>query len=371
MILLNSILSITLFVLLLCVFIVFSGKILGQSGDVNISINNKKEIVAKKGEKLLSVLAENEIFLPAACGGKGNCGKCKIKITFGVSCATALESLILKESELEEGFRLACQVKTRENIGLEIPNELLLAHNFKARLVSSRNIAYKIKELHFKIESEEEINFKAGQYVQITKELPWEKAIRAYSISSSPDLRKEFTLDVQLIEGGLMSSFLHELPVDSIVSFTGPFGDMLVDLKESDNDDKYYVLIAGGVGLAPMRSIVDYLEKKKNIGKIVLFHGVRSKKNLYYENKYKDLARNNNSFHYIPVLSEPALEDGWTGETGLVTNSVDKWFKNQKIALNRVEAYLCGPSAMMESATKILIELGVDSQNIHSDPFSF
>ena len=147
MLLFNTILSIIIFVFVLCLFIVLSGKILEEKGEVTVLINNDKEITTTKGEKLLSILSENNIFLPAACGGKGNCGKCKIKINSGNIRTTSLERLLLSENEIKDNFRLACQVKVRENLSLEIPTELLLAHSFKPKLTSIENLAYKIKRI--------------------------------------------------------------------------------------------------------------------------------------------------------------------------------------------------------------------------------
>ena len=353
------------FVLLLCLAIILSGKLLGQSGEVEISINSQKNFLAKRGEKLLTALSTGDIHLPAACGGKGNCGRCKIKIISGGGPVTSLERIVLTEEELNNSQRLACQVKLREPIKAEVSEELLKAVSFKAKLIEIKEVAYKIKTLRFKLEENKKLEFKAGQYVQICRELPWEKTIRAYSISSSPKTVDEFSLDVQLVEGGIMSTWLHGCQIGSILDFTGPYGDMYV------KDSSSVLLIAGGVGLAPMRSIVSYLIEAGYEGKITLFHGVRSKRNLYCEDEYKKLSKKYKNFEYIPVLSEPALEDGWTGSTGLVTTTVGEWLKENTQTQIGMQAYLCGPSKMMEAATSILVMNGVAPENIYSDPFSF
>lgn len=353
------------FVLLLCLGIVLSGKLLGQSGEVEININNQKSFSAKRGEKLLAALSEGDIHLPAACGGKGNCGRCKIKVLSGGSPVTSLEKIILTDDELKSSQRLACQVKLREPMNVEVPEELLNAISFKATLIEIKNVAYKIKNLRFKLEDGKKLEFKAGQYVQVYRELPWEKAIRAYSISSSPNSADEFSLDVQQIEGGLMSTWLHECKIGTSMEFTGPYGDMYV------KDSPSVLLVAGGVGLAPMRSIVADLIEKGYKGNITLFHGARSRKNLYCEDEYKNIAKKHKNFSYIPVLSEPALEDGWTGSTGLVTTVVGEWLGNNNLSQSELQAYLCGPSKMMEAATSVLVMNGISPKNIHSDPFSF
>lgn len=371
MILIYSILAISIFVLLLCVFIVMTGKLLGQSGEIEVSINQKNEFKAKRGLKLLDVLASNDVFLPAACGGKGNCGRCKIKVLAGGGYLTSLEKLCLSDKEQSEGFRLACQIKTRENLSIALPENMLLAHSFKAELVKIENSAFRIKTLHFKLEEGEKLEFKAGQYVQITRSLTWENVIRAYSISSSPDLKNEFSLDVQLVEGGIMSSYLHSLEVGTKLDFCGPFGDMAVDAEDEKTKNKTLVLVAGGVGLAPMRSIVSCLMNSGFKGRLVLFHGAKSRRNLYNEDEYRSLAKKHKHFEYFPVLADPLLEDGWVGETGLVTETLDEWLNSNKDGLVSVAAYLCGPSAMMEASSKLLTDKGIAAEHIHSDPFSF
>lgn len=371
MTLIYSILAICLFVLILCCFIIITGKMLGQSGEIDVSINQQTGFKAKRGLKLLEVLVANNVYLPAACGGKGNCGRCKIKVVTGGGYLTSLEKLCLTDKEQSDGFRLACQIKTRENISLNLPESMLLAHSFKAELVKITNPAFRIKTLHFKLEEGEKLEFKAGQYVQITRSLPWENVIRAYSISSSPDLKSEFSLDVQLVEGGIMSSYLHGLEVGAKLDFCGPFGDMSVDTSSAYYENSRLLLVTGGVGLAPMRSIISSLINSGFKGKLVLLHGVRSRRNLYGEDEYRSLMKKHPEFEYIPVLAEPSLEDGWVGKTGLVTECLEEWLISNKDDLASAEAYLCGPSAMMEAASKILAQKGVSEEKIHSDPFSF
>lgn len=371
MTLIYTLLVICGFVMLLCGFIVLTGKMLGQSGEIDVRVNQNNEFKAKRGLKLLEVLADNKIYLPAACGGKGNCGRCKIKVAAGGGYMTSLEKLYLSYKEQNEGYRLACQIKTRENISVNLPESMLLAHSFKAVLVKIDNIAFNIKTLHFKLKNDETLDFKAGQYVQITRKLPRENVIRAYSFSSPSDLKDGFTLDVQLIEGGLMSSYLHGLEVGSELEFCGPFGDMTVDVPKTEEENKTLILVAGGVGLAPMRSIVSDLINSGFKGKLILLHGVRSRRYLYCEDEFRSLMKKCHEFEYIPVLAEPLLEDGWVGETGFVTETLNKWLDSKKLTLSCVEAFLCGPSAMMEAASKVLIEKGVSDDKIHSDPFSF
>lgn len=379
------------FVFILCLFIVISGKLLGQSGSVELTINENKKSVVNRGQTLFAALSQNDIHLPAACGGKGNCGRCKVHVLYGGGPVTSLEEVTLGSQAIKDNQRLACQVKLRENASVSVSEELLLAKSFKATLIETKMVAYRIKTLRFKLENEDCIDFKAGQYVQITRETPYESIIRAYSISSSPTAKNEFALDVQCVENGLVSPWLHSLSVGTILDFTGPFGEMGIEKDVINSDIDRIVLIAGGVGLAPMRSMITYLIESDYSGNIVLFHGARSRKHLYCEDEYKLLHKKHSNFSYIPVLSEPALEDGWTGATGMVTEAVSKWADTQNwLSANRIapvtnglqhdspvnmtpgiRVYLCGPSVMMEASRKILSEKGIDNENIYSDPFSF
>ncbi len=369
MTLVYTLITILVFILLLCIFITISEHFLGLRGEAEVCINSENKLKSKRGTKLLQVLAENNIFLPAACGSKGSCGRCKVKVLSGGGYLTSLEKALLSENELKDNFRLACQVKLREDIDLNIPQELLNVRGFKAKLIEKDNLAFGIKKLCFKLENGEKIDFKPGQYVQIIRDLPRENVIRAYSFSSSPKVKDEFTLDVQLVEGGLMSTYLHSLELGSVINFCGAFGDMFVDLDKHNYNN--ILLIAGGVGLAPMRSIINYLKENSFKGNVVLFHGVRSKKYLYCENEYKKLQKEYENFKYYPVLSEPALEDGWIGKTGLVTEIFSEYLNETELSSDSIEAYLCGPSKMMEAAEKLLLEKGIEKKSIHSDPFSF
>ena len=361
-----SVMIVSGFVFLLCCIILLSGKLFEQSGEVELRINSSETFSMKRGQKLLSALSECGVHLPASCGGKGNCGRCKVKILSGGGPVTSIEKIVLNPDELAQNQRLACQVKLREKMDLKVDEKLLAVKLFKARVIEAKTVADKIRTLLFKLEDGQNLDFKAGQYVQVSLDLPWEKVVRAYSVSSSPNVKGEFSLDIQLIDGGIMSSRLHQIDVGATLEFTGPYGDMAIEDSLSDKD---IVLVAGGVGLAPMRSIVSFLIEKGYKNRIWLFHGVRNGKNLYSADEFKVLAKEHKNFRYIPVLSEPLLEDGWTGDTGLVTESLQTELAKEG-CLN-AEAYLCGPLAMMETATSVLVKLGLTSDKIHSDPFNF
>lgn len=314
-------------------------------------------------------LATGGIYLPAACGGKVTCGRCKVQLLKGGDSVTSLEKLILTQKEIESGCRLACQAKVRQDLEMSVPLEVLKANSFKAKLVESKNIAHKTKNLRFAIEDGKELSFKSGQYMQILLKGNWEQVIRAYSLSSSPSCNNGFTLDVQLVEGGVMSEYLHSIPLETTLEFIGPFGDMCLPDETAGKD---ILLVAGGVGLAPMRSILADLFENSHKGRIVLFHGAMSRKNLAFEEDYRALQKKKESFIYVPTLSKPALEDGWAGNIGLVSESLDIWLeKNNFLKLESTEAYICGNSAMMEATKSVLMKKGFVEARIHCDPFNF
>ena len=360
-----AILVINAFVLVLCALVTLSGKLLRQSGEVDLVINRSAARKAGCGQSLLPALAEAGVFLPAACGGKGTCGRCEVKVFAGGSTVTPMEAILLDPQRLQSMARLACQVKVRQNIELELPANLLAAKLLRVRLESARPVAEDIKTLHFNIEDGAELDFRPGQYVQIFYKMPWERVVRAYSLSSSASSKKSFSLDVQRISGGLVSSYLHQLQPGEQIEVSGPFGEMcLTDAQVSCP----IILVAGGVGLAPLRAI---LEKLRELGfpqPVWLFHGARSRRNLYCEDYFRDLAQQYASFKYLPALSNPMLEDGWVGSSGMIHELLDQ---QQLIRTSAAVAFVCGPSLMMQAVTKVLVAKGLASDRILTDPFDF
>ncbi len=359
-----SVSAICIFVFLLCVIVVVSGKFMGQSGEAVLLVNASGRKTVKRGERLIDVLADNGIFLPAACGGKGNCGRCKLIVT-GSGPVTALEKVALTEKEIKQGFRLGCQVKVRNDIAVKVPEELLRVKSFRATLIKAVDSAYRIKTLFFKLNNDEKFCFKAGQYIQIAYEQPRERYIRAYSVSSSPSCFDSFSLDIQLVENGMVSSYLHSLEIGTEIDFTGPYGDMCID---DFSEESEVILLAGGVGIAPMKAIVAEFADAGYVGRLVLFHGARSMKYLLEYDDLKKVAKAHKNFIYIPVLSEPALEDGWTENTGMVHEALENWLKCNNCSQNS-QAYICGPTPMMNAVTNVLMQNNFTCDRIHTDPF--
>ncbi len=360
-----AIITVNVFVVVLCALIELGGRIFRASGTSKIQVNGNVPQETDCGQNLLTALSAQGIFLSAACGGRGTCGRCKVKVEKGGGPLMPLERINLQQTDLSSLLRLACQVKIRQDLCLQIDEGILSTRSFKAVLEHSQVVAHEIKTLHFKlVEANESLSFVAGQYLQVFYQLPWEKVVRAYSISSSPDDSSGFSLDVQRVDGGLMSCYLHSLSVGDMVEVCGPFGEM--KLAETDADTPL-VFVAGGVGLAPLRSMVSALKKTGFNERVLLFHGARSRVNLYCEEHFRQIAARHANFSYFPVLSNPMIEEGWTGKKGLVHEIVAE----EPFAGGRAKAFLCGPEKMIVAVTKVLVAKGLAPDKIITDPFDF
>lgn len=362
-----TILLINAFVLLLCAFVIVTNYFLKQSGKVKLTINDKRENEAERGQSLLSACFEAGVFLPAACGGKGTCKKCALKVNSGGGKLTTFEKMQLTNEETRENIRLACQVKVREDLNIEVEKKAGSAAAFKAKLIRAEAVSPKIKILEFECGKGGLPGFEPGQYVQVRVPLPWETVVRSYSISSSPGDKLCFTLDVQAVDGGLVSNLLHKAVVGNEFEFCGPFGEMVLPKDFLNNAANELVLVAGGVGLAPMRSFVAALTESRSNVKIMLFQGAANRSGLYMEKHFKDLEKANKNFKYFPALSAPSLEDGWVGFEGMVHQLLNAKIETVE---NKV-CMLCGPKPMMEACEKILFNKGFSSDRIYSDPFDY
>jgi Na+-transporting NADH:ubiquinone oxidoreductase subunit F len=362
-----AILLINLFVLLLCSLLAIAGRLLQQSGRVLLKVNERESEV-DCGQTLLASMAQQGTFLPAACGGKGTCGRCQVKIEMGGGHPTALERLQLTPAQIAALMRLACQVRVREDIRVMVAAELMTARAYRARLLRSEPAGPDIRLLSFALDADQRLEFLPGQYMQVVFNQPWERVLRAYSISSAPSLQNEFSLDVQRIDGGLVSTYLHELQPGSVIEVTGPFGEMTL---QPQHHETTLVLVAGGVGLAPIRSMIAQLQQHGFKSPVLLFHGARSRENLYFESYFRDLARNFANFCYFPALSQPMLEDGWTGQKGMIHQILELQLQSMPISEPGAAAFICGPAPMMQAVTKVLVAKGLASDRIMTDPFDF
>lgn len=345
---------------LLAVVLVISSKLFTEYEDVDLDVNDgEEEFVAEGGTTLLQALTENEIYIPSACGGQGSCGYCTAKVKEGGGPVLPTEEPVLTREQLVNGVRLSCQVKVREDMQVEIEEKYLNVEKYEAEVISTKDLTPSIKEIIFDLRDPETIEFKAGQYIQVQVPVDRGTVDRAYSIASKESVQDRVMLNVQLIEGGLGSTYLHNLDKGDEVEFTGPFGDFYV--QESDAK---IIGVAGGVGLAPLRSIVFSLLEDGVDREIFLFFGAQTQDDLYYHGDLKHLAEEHGNFNYVPALDSP--KPAWDGEVGLITEVAKDYLKEGE----HMEGYLCGPPPMMEATIELLKNYGIDEENILFDDFS-
>lgn len=364
--LIYAIIAVNCFVFLLCALIEITSRLLRQQGQAELKINDLKATKIDRGTTLYEALANNQVFLPAACGGKGTCTHCAVVVTNGAMSANALERTCLSPEELESGLRLSCQQKILDDIAVVIDQDLMKAIMFSARLTAVRSVSSTVRMLEFVADETDAPDFIPGQYVQVFYNLPYERAMRAYSISSLAKRSGNlyFTLDVQLVEGGLMSNILHALSPGEELGFCGPYGHMCL---VQQHFNAHILLIAGGVGLAPMRYIIQSLVDSAHAGKVRLYHGARSRDGLYADADLKKMAFSNAWFKYIPVLSAPLIEDGWILKPAMIHEAL---MEDEHISPDSF-AFICGPAPMVAAVQKVLVDKGISSDRILTDPFDF
>jgi Na+-transporting NADH:ubiquinone oxidoreductase subunit F len=375
------------------------------SGDVSIVINEDPSQALKtpSGNTLLGALSAGGIFIPSACGGKGACGVCEVVVKEGGGEILPTETGFITPGEARHGWRLACQVKVKRDMRIELPAEVFAVAKWDCRVLSNRNVATFIKELVLALPEGEDVPFRAGGYVQI--ECPphrvnfrdmaieppfsedWDKfdlwrfgsvvdqpVVRAYSMANYP-LEKgvlKFTIRIafppgykQEIPPGKMSSWLFDLKPGDAVTVSGPYGEFF-----ARDTDKEMCFIGGGAGMAPMRShIFDQLLRLHSTRKMSFWYGARSLKEAFYVDEFDQLQAEHPNFRWHLALSEPLPEDGWTGPTGFIHKVLlDSYLANHP-APEDIEYYMCGPGVMNKAVIAMLLELGVERENIMLDDF--
>jgi len=418
--------SLLLILILVTVLLVAKAKLL-PSGKVKLIINGKKEIEVETGSTLLTTLSNEKIFLPSACGGGGTCIQCECHVQSGGGEALPTEVPNFTRKQLSEGIRLACQVKVRENMEVTIPEEIFGIKKFEATVVSNYNVASFIKE--FVIELPEDMDYKAGGYIQIEiphtevefkdmditahpKEHPgdpekfkleWDKfnlwplkmknaeeVERAYSMASYPAEGRNIMLNVRIatppwdrakngwmsVNPGIASSYIFNRKPGDKVIVSGPYGEFFIN--ESDAEMLY---VGGGAGMAPMRSHLYHLFKTLQTGrKVTYWYGGRSKRELFYMDHFRDLEKEFPNFRFFVVLSEPADEDNWKvmknvddregdGFLGFVHQAVIDEYLSKHETPEDQELYFCGPPMMNNAVQKMGEDFGLADENIRFDDF--
>jgi Na+-transporting NADH:ubiquinone oxidoreductase subunit F len=405
---LTVILGVVVFVIVivaLVVVLMIAKSKLVPSADVKITVNDDpdKAIITPAGNTLLNTLAAQKIFIPSACGGKGTCGVCKVQVHEGGGALLPTETSHVNRGEAREGVRLSCQVKVKQDMKIEIDPEIFNVRKWTCRVRSNHNVATFIKELVLELPEGEDVPFRAGGYIQI--ECPphvakyadfdieeeyrgdWDKfnmwqfvskvdepVTRAYSMASYPLEKGIIMLNVRIaspppnmpdVPPGKMSSYIFSLKPGDEVTISGPFGEFYA--RETDNE---MVFIGGGAGMAPMRShIFDQFRRIHTDRKVSFWYGARSKREAFYQEDFDEIDAENPNFEWHLALSDPLPEDEWSGETGFIHQVVFENYLKDHPAPEDVEYYMCGPPMMNQACINMLLDLGVEPENIMLDDF--
>jgi len=394
----------TAVVLALVAVILAARSKLVSSGDVTIEINDdpEKSITVPAGGKLLQTLAGAGIFVPSACGGGGTCAQCKCQVLDGGGSMLPTEESHFTMREGREGWRLSCQVAVKQDMKLELEEEIFGVKKWTCTVEANPNVATFIKELTLRLPEGENVDFRAGGYVQL--EAPahevhykdfdieeeyredWDKfnlwqyvskvdepVIRAYSMANYPEEKGMVKFNIRIASPppgtdfppGQMSSYVFSLKPGDKIDVYGPFGEFFA----SENDCEM-VFIGGGAGMAPMRShIFDQLKRLKSTRKISFWYGARSMRESFYDDEYDMLAAENENFDWHLALSDPMPEDNWDGYTGFIHNVLYENYLKDHEAPEDCEYYMCGPPMMNAAVIQMLLDLGVERENIFLDDF--
>ncbi len=393
----------TLIVLALVSIIIAARSKLVSTGNVNITINGEKTISVPAGGKLLQTLAAEKLFVPSACGGGGTCAQCRVRVHSGGGSILPTEEGHITKREAGCGDRLSCQVAVKQDMEVEVPEEVFGVKKWECTVRSNENVATFIKALVLDLPEGENVDFRAGGYIQI--EAPkhalkytdfdieeeyrgdWDRfnvwqyesvvsepVERAYSMANYPEEKGMIMLNVRVaspppgsegIPAGQMSSYIFNLKPGDKVTISGPFGEFFArDTK------KEMVFVGGGAGMAPMRShIFDQLKRLNTDRKISFWYGARSKREMFFVEDFDGLAAENPNFEWHVALSDAMPEDEWTGYTGFIHNVLFEEFLKNHPAPEDCEYYMCGPPIMNQSVINMLIDLGVDREDIMLDDF--
>lgn len=391
-------------VLLVAVIALIKFKVI-KPGDCKIFINDDpKPLVVAAGGSLLSTLANQKIFVPSACGGVGTCAQCKCQVLEGGGHILPTETGQINRKMQKQHYRLACQVKVRNDLKIHIPDEIFHIQKFECTVRSNRNVATFIKELVLDLPPGQELKFKAGGYIQI--DIPaykvdfkdfivedkfrpdWDKyklwdlkahneepLFRAYSMANHPAEGNRVMLNVRIatpppsdmsLPPGKSSSYIFSLKPGDKVTISGPYGEFFI--KDTKREMIY---IGGGAGMAPMRSHLFHLfhTLKTRDRKVSFWYGARSTREMFYDEEFREIARNFSNFSYNVALSEPLPGDSWTGLTGFIHSAVYENYLKNHPEPEEIEYYLCGPPLMIDAVQKMLDSLGVPPEMIAFDIF--
>ncbi len=394
----------TVVILALVLVILLAKSKLVASGPVKLNINGEKDIEVAAGGKLLNILADQKLFVSSACGGGGTCGQCKVKILEGGGEVLQTELSHITKKEAREGVRLSCQVAVKQDMLVEVPEEVFGVKKWDCVVKSNHNVATFIKELVLQLPPGEDVPFKAGGFIQIERpgglnieyknfiveeeyREDWDKfnlwqfksyveepTIRAYSMANYPDEKGIIMLNVRVasppprlsnVPPGKMSSYIFDLKPGDKSTISGPFGEFF-----AKDTDKEMVFVGGGAGMAPMRShIFDQFRRIKTDRKVTFWYGARSKREMFYVEDFDSIQSENKNFNWYVALSEPLEVDKWEGYTGFIHNVLFENYLKDHPNPEDCEYYLCGPPIMNKCVIDMLLSLGVERDDIALDDF--
>ncbi|MFC1736191.1 NADH:ubiquinone reductase (Na(+)-transporting) subunit F [Candidatus Hydrogenedentota bacterium] len=349
----------------LALLMVIADATIANYGEVKLTVNGERELTVEGGASLLSTLKNEKIFIPSACGGRGSCGLCKVKVLDGAGGLLPTELPWLDDEERKNNVRLSCQIKVKQDMAIQIPEELFSVKEFQTEVASIVDLTYDTKQIRLKLVEPSEIDLISGQFVQFVApeyEMSDEPVYRAYSVASQPSRKNEIELEVRLVPNGICTTFIHEyLAEGDTVTVNGPYGDF--HLSDTDKD---IIFIAGGSGMAPIKAILHDMLEKGIHRRVRYFFGGRALKDLFLIEEMRDLEKKLPDFKFVPALSEPSPDDDWNGETGLITEVVGKYVGSAEDK----EAYLCGSPGMIDACIEVLTRKGMSEELIFYDKFA-
>jgi len=395
--------------LLLVSILLYAKAKLTPPGKLKININNgERELEVEGGGSLLATLGDNKIFLPSACGGGGTCAMCKCVVNSGAGSILPTEVGFFTRKEQQNNWRLACQVKVRDNIEMTIPQEILGIKKWECEVISNKNVATYITEFVVKLPEGERLDFKSGGYIQIDvpkinidfKDMDpgdkykeeWERmkmfdlkmknpepTYRAYSMANHPAEGNIIMLNIRIatppfnrakrefekVNPGVCSSYIFSRKPGDKVTISGPYGEFFIKPTKRE-----MIFIGGGAGMAPMRSHIFHLfQTEKTDRKASFWYGARSLREVFYDDQFRAIEKEFPNFEFHLALSEPLPEDNWNGPTGFIHQVLYDNYLSKHDEPEEVEYYLCGPPLMNDAVNKMLYDLGVPKENIAFDDF--
>ncbi len=357
-------LSLTAISAVFALLLTIADKTVGNYGEVKLTINDEKEYKVEGGSSLLSTLIGEKIFIPSACGGKGTCGYCKVQVLEGGGPILATETPFMSKEELETNVRLSCQCKVKQDIKIQIPEEMFSVKEFAATVESITDLTRVIKKIRIRLPEDQEMNFKPGQYVQLKAPLyegNTEEVYRAYSIASSPLEKGFIDLVIGYVPEGIATTYVHQhLKPGDEIHLNGPYGHFFYQ-----DNDREMLLVAVGTGVAPILSILNYMKSMDIKRKATFYFGAKTPDDLFMMDYFKSLEKDLYDFTFVPCLSR--VEEGmtWSGFKGRVNNAIEEYVST---GTNK-EAYLCGNEPMINSVVDALSKKDLPEELVYYDKF--